>query len=396
MSPQCFREEITIPQKDEIRVGIQQPSLAKYRVPVFRELALRPGVQLFLAYGNRAGLTNAEPDGFEGEMVPLTRRKIGPIPIYWHRPQWTLANKHKSDVLILTWNSQYLSLIPALLRAKWNGVGTIVWGHGYSKRESWLRLTIRRWIGRIADAVLFYDFETAKRYVEEYRFPESKVFTAANSIDQQPILDAQEHWRQNQKELGRFQAENDLLKGPVILFVSRLHPDNRLDLLIESVATLKARFSNLRLVIVGKGEVETERLKKLAQNFRVDDHLIFTGAIYNERELAKWFLSSTVFCYPANVGLSLFHAFGYGLPVVISDNIAGQNPEVFAVDNNINGKFYKDGDAEHLTDVLSNLFVDEAERVRLSRNASQTVQSKFNIKCMVDGMASAISYVANR
>ena len=329
-------------------------------------------------------------------MVPLTRKKIGPIPIYWHRPQWSLASNKKSNVVILTWNSQYMSLIPALLRAKWNGVGTIVWGHGYSKRESWLRLTIRRWIGRIADAVLFYDFETAKRYVEEYRFPESKVFTAANSIDQQPILDAKEYWRQNQKELGKFQEENDLLEGPVILFVSRLHPDNRLDLLIESSAILKASFSSLRVVVVGKGEGETERLKQLAQDFGVQDHLIFTGAIYNENELAKWFLSSTVFCYPANVGLSLFHAFGYGLPVVTSDNIAGQNPEIFAFDNNINGKFYKDGDADHLAEVLRNLFADDVERGKLSQNAIQTVQSKFNIKSMVDGMESAIVHVANR
>ena len=39
------------------------------------------------------------------------------------------------------------------------------------------------------------------------------------------------------------------------------------------------------------------------------------GSIYDEIELAPWFLTADAFVYPENIGLSILHAFGYGLPV---------------------------------------------------------------------------------
>ena len=377
-----------------IRVGIQQPSLAKYRVPVFRELAARQGLSVFLAYGDRSGLKNSPPEGFEAELFRLTRKKLGPVPIYWHQPQITLANKHKSDVLILTWNSQYLSLLPALIRAKLNGVRTILWGHGYSKKEGWLRLTIRKWLGRCSDAVLFYDYHTAGRYVDEYGFRKSKVFVAPNSIDQSPIEQAKAYWDAHANELEQFRQQQELEHGPLILFVSRLHRDNRIDLLIEAACQLRDDFPNLKIAIIGKGDEERKRLEVMASERNVTDQILFTGPIYEERELAKWFLCSDVFCYPANIGLSLLHAFGYGVPVVTSNNVAGQNPEIFAFEDGKNGLFYQDGHVEDLVRKLRMVVTDDALRSRLAEQALQTVRSRFNIRAMVDGMESAVRFVA--
>ena len=363
---------------------------------MFRELAARQGLSVFLAYGDRSGLKNSPPEGFEAELFPLTRKKLGPVPIYWHQPQITLANKHKSDVLILTWNSQYLSLLPALIRAKLNGVRTILWGHGYSKKEGWLRLTIRKWLGRCSDAILFYDYHTADRYVDEYGFRKSKVFVAPNSIDQSPVEQAKAYWDAHATELEQFRQQQALEHGPLILFVSRLHRDNRIDLLIEASSRLRDDFPNLKIAIIGKGDEERKRLEVLASERNVTDQILFTGPIYEERELAKWFLCSDVFCYPANIGLSLLHAFGYGVPVVTSNNVAGQNPEIFAFEDGKNGLFYRDGQVEDLVRKLRQVFTDDALRNRLAEQALHTVRSRFNIREMVDGMESAVRFVAGQ
>ena len=35
-----------------------------------------------------------------------------------------------------------------------------------------------------------------------------------------------------------------------------------------------------------------------------------------------------VVCYPVNIGLSLLHAFGFGLPVVTGNDIGSHNPGI--------------------------------------------------------------------
>ncbi|MCG8434316.1 MAG: hypothetical protein MJA83_09825, partial [Gammaproteobacteria bacterium] len=127
-----------------IRVVLQNPSLAKYRIPVYRELAAREGIELAVFYGDESGITNVLPDGFDAELVPLRQWKILGQPLLWHSAQWLAVDRKKADVAILSWNVRFLSLLPALVRGWWNGVPTILWGHGYSQREHPLKLGLRR------------------------------------------------------------------------------------------------------------------------------------------------------------------------------------------------------------------------------------------------------------
>lgn len=379
-----------------LRVVCQEPSLAKYRLPVFRELAGRPGIELFLAYGNRAGLTNVPPDGFRGQEFNLWRRKMGPFPIYWHQPQWTYASRKRADVLVLNWNIQYLSFMPALIRARWQGVGTVVWGHGYSKQETWWRLRARSGMGRWADAALFYNHLTCDDYQQQLKWPKERCFVALNSIDQQPIEAARKTWLESPHDLEQFRQKHGLDAQQTLLFVSRLHADNGTQRLLTAAAELTSEFPRLRLVIIGKGEPEFSELKKLAEKLGIAERLIMPGAIYEESEIAPWFLSATVFVYPQNIGLSLLHAFGYGLPVVTSDKVASQNPEIEAFSDNYNGAFYRDGDNHDLSQVLRRLLCDQQLRQRLSQGAVETVSNRFTIPKMVDGLERAIRFAAAR
>ena len=142
---------------------------------------------------------------------------------------------------------------------------------------------------------------------------------------------------------------------------------------MEATKLLEAEFPHLQVFVIGKGEEEERRIRTHVDALGLRQRFRFLGPIYDESDLAPWFLSSQVFCYPANIGLSLLHAFGYGLPVVTSDNLAGQNPEIEALRAGENSLLYRDGDVSALAAALRNVFVDKELATRLSREASRTI-----------------------
>ncbi|MDX9911784.1 MAG: glycosyltransferase family 4 protein [Phycisphaerales bacterium] len=377
-----------------LRVVFVQPSLAKYRVPVYRELAGRAGIDFRLVYAQSPGITNVDADGFRAELSRMRIAKVRGRSLIWNSAQVREATKKRCDVLCLSWNAGYLSLVPALLRARASGVGTIVWGHGYSKNESPRRARARERVAKLADVVMFYNHTAARRYVERGWAP-SRVHVALNALDQGPIQRAREHWLSRPDELRAFQVGHALADRPTIVFVSRLLEENRADLLLRAAAKLRERFDTLRVVIIGKGPAQAA-LESLAGELDLGSCVTFTGAIFDEMELAPWMLSSHVFCYPENIGLSILHAMGYGLPVVTSDKIEGQNPEIEALRDGENGLLYAHGDLDAMIETLARVLGDGVLRSRLSASAHTTATQQFTLANMVDGMEGAIRAAAAR
>ena len=377
-----------------LRVVFVQPSLAKYRVPVYRELAGRSGINFRLVYARSPGITNVEADGFAAEFSPMRIVRVRGRSLIWSGAQVREASRRRCDVLCLSWNAGYLSLVPALLCARAAGVGTIVWGHGYSKNESPGRARARERVARLADVVMFYNHGAARRYVERGWEP-SRVHVALNALDQGPIQRAREHWLARPEELRAFQVSHAIADRPTIVFVSRLMEENHADLLLRAAVRLRERFDTLRVVIIGKGPAQAD-LESLAGELDLGSCVSFAGAIFDDMELAPWMLSSGVFCYPENIGLSILHAMGYGLPVVTSDKLDGQNPEIEALRDGENGLLYRHGDMDAMVEALARVLGDDAMRARLGTAARATAMERFTLANMVDGMEGAIRAAAAR
>lgn len=376
-----------------IRVVLQNPSLAKYRVPVYRELASREGIDLTVLYGDEQGITNVPPDGFRAELVPMREWRVLGQPLFWHSAYWQAVERGKADVAVLSWNVRFLSLMPALVRAWWNGIPTILWGHGHSKQEHAIKLGFRRSMMRWATAAMFYDSQAAQSMVAS-GFPKERVFVATNAIDQTPIQEQRERWLADPRRLAEFRREQQLDDVPLLLYVSRMLPNNRLDMLIESIVPLAERFPNIQVALIGGGDKVGESLRQLARQRGVERQVRFLGPIFEEKNLAPWFLSAKAFVYPCNIGLSLMHAFGYGLPAVTSDALEQQNPEIHALENGVNGMLYQDGNLAAMVDALEQLLSDDALRQRMGNAARQTVLTQYNVPAMVDGMEAAIRFCA--
>lgn len=373
-----------------IRVVLQQFALPKYRVPVFREIAQRPGIDFTLVYSESPGLPNVAPDGFKAVCLPMHRWKILGQDLDWHAGQFGFFGRHNADVVILSWSTRYLSLIPGLIRARLLGIPTIVWGHGVSKRDSRFRMWLRTRVALLARAVLFYNRTIADTFVAS-GFPKHRVFVAVNSLDQVPMQAARNHWLESPERLGTFQREQGLAGRRTIIFVSRLESANRLDLLIQAADALRQKFPDLLVLIVGSG-VDRANLEQLVRDRNLQNTVRFLGAIYNESDLAAYCLSSQIFCYPSNMGLSLLHAFGYGLPVVTGNNPTLHGPEIEALRDGENGLLFQHGDLASLTGTLDRLLSDNVLREKLAAETNRTVTDRYSVKQMVDGFEAAIRY----
>ena len=373
-----------------IRVAIQQPALPAYRVPVFRELAAREGLATTFYYAEQPDLANAEPVGLNVRPIRQRTLRVGRQSAIFVPALWSLARPTVNDVLVASWNPRSILLSPALIRARRNGVGTVLWGHGFSKSEGSGRRGLRDRLARLADAVVFYNNPAAEAFRE--RNPShGGVFVAPNSLDQTAIQQAREDWLGRPDDLAAFRAEHGLDGKPVALFVSRLLEENRADLLLHAAA----KTEGLVVAIIGKGP-DRDRLEKIAADLGITPRVRFPGAIYGEGRIAPWFLSSSVFVYPVNIGLSAMHALGYGLPVVTSDNIAGHNPEIEAIEPGVNSLLYTDGDTDAMADAINEIIHSEAIRRAMSESARRTVLEKFNVPKMVDGLEAAIRHAAKR
>lgn len=374
-------------QVQKLRLTVQQPALAKYRVPVFRELASRPEIDLRLIYAERPGIPNVEPAGFKAEFVPMSSRRVLGRTLLWHPPQLDEATRERSDVLSLSWDLHYASLVPALLKARRQGVGTILWGHGVSKNEAGWRARLRQRVGHLADVLLFYTHVAADAYIAA-GFDPSRVFVALNTIDQAPIQEARSQWAGRESAIESFRREQQLGSSPVVLFVARLEEPRRVELLLRAQSKLAATVPDLVVAIVGKGPDEP-RLRGIAEELGIADRVRFLGAIYDEKLLAPWFAVSSLFCFPSCIGLSILHAMGYGLPVITGDQVELHGPEIVALEDGVNGLFFREGDDEDLTSKLARLLGDPARLARMSSAAHATATQRFSLANMIDGYVAA-------
>lgn len=375
-----------------IRVVIQQPALASYRRPLYEQLAAKPDLDILVDYGDTRVLPNVDSGDFNKRLTKLHVWNFGLGTLYWHWAQIQYASRKHCDVLVLCSNVRFLSLIPALIRAKFNGVPTLLWTHGYSKNNNAWSERFRARVYRLGSGLLLYGYAAQQPYLNA-GWPRDRVFVAPNSLDQDAIHAAREDWLSRPADLRAFQEQHQLTEGPNLLYLGRLYESNNLMILVEALPALTRKFPGLQIILIGKGDEEQQRLSRRAEALNVGEHLRFLGAIYEESAIAPWALSCQAMVYPQNIGLSILHAMGYGLPVITSDDIPSHNPEIEAMEPGISGMLYAHANGEALTDVLMALLSDRSRCQAMGQAALKRVNEHYNMRIMSEKYAEAIRQI---
>ena len=109
----------------------------------------------------------------------------------------------------------------------------------------------------------------------------------------------------------------------VLLYVGRVEPLKGLDLLVETAAQMEVEEGSIRMVVVGgggPGEPETDRVRRLAEEHRVDGLMDFVGRVDHD-ELPLYYNAADVCVVPSyyeSFGLVALESMACGTPVVAS------------------------------------------------------------------------------
>ncbi len=376
-----------------MRIALFQPAVPHYRAPLFDRLGSEPGIELTVFAGatNRGLKQAAVGTQYRYVHAPVRELRLGRLDLRFQRKQLSEPWSKAYDLVILPWDAHYVSLGLAIIKGRLNGIPVVLWGHGYSKKPRRIGDWLRNAYGTAADGIIVYSKTVAEMLVERWSFKKERVFVAQNAIDQAPIKKATGYWTTAQKELASFQKKWNIVPHKTVVFVSRLGPETEVSILLYALRLARQRDPEIKLVIVGDGR-EKSRLQTLATELGESNSVIFTGAIYEEHHLAPWMLSACLFCYPANMGLSLMHAFGYGLPVVTSNNVAQHNPEIEALVHGVNGLFYAKGDVNDMAEKWLRIMNDETLRQNLSAKALYQVEHQYSLDNMVQGFREVFAF----
>lgn len=150
----------------------------------------------------------------------------------------------------------------------------------------------------------------------------------------------------------------------IILGVGRHYPVKGLDRLIEAFAQLKA--NDWKLVIAGNQGPHTKELYNLVEKFGIVDKVEFLGAV---KEIDKVFAQAKIFVLPSrSEGFpnALIEAMANGL-ASISYNINAGPSDI--INDGFNGFLVQEGDIIKLSDKIEFLMNNEAERLRIAKEA---------------------------
>lgn len=166
-------------------------------------------------------------------------------------------------------------------------------------------------------------------------------------------------------------AKWGLDEGSYLLYVGRLVPEKRPELLIEAFKALK---TDKRLVIAGGGSDTLEFEKSLHDLAAGDEYVLFTGFVSGEL-LEELYSNAYAYVLPSDVEgmpMSLLEAMAHGRCCVTSDV-----PECADVLCSA-GLTFRKGNAADLARALGKVLANPAETVRLGAAARERVNENYD------------------
>jgi glycosyltransferase involved in cell wall biosynthesis len=202
-----------------------------------------------------------------------------------------------------------------------------------------------------------------------------------NGLDQKKIDNTIKLW--TEEKLKVFREKKGYENRTIIISSARLEPKNKFEHMLYAIPQIAKELPNFLWCIIGSGS-EENRLRKIASELKIEKHVSFIGALYEEEKLAPYFLSSKLFVHPAAIGLGMMHAFGYGLPVIVNGSSHLHGPEYAAFTNELTGLNFIENDPSSLSTAIMQILNSPVIQSRMSLNVQKIAREQFNVDVMVE------------
>ena len=299
-------------------------------------------------------------------------KKVGPF--YWVIGLLSLMKHKEYDQFLMMGHSRNLSTLVFLLLKKilYSKKKAYLWTHGFYGKESGIEKPIKKLLLKSADGLFLYG-NYARDLMLKMGFPSEKMYVIHNSLNYNAQLKLRNEIKPSLLYQDYFGNSN-----PVIIFIGRLNPIKKLDMIIESMHQLKLKGEYYNLVFVGDGPVK-EDLQKLVNNYGLEKQVWFYGACYDEKTNAELVTNADLCVAPGNVGLTAMHTLMFGCPVITHDNFPLQMPEFESIHEGETGSFYKYGSQESLNETISNWFTNnKSSRDQIRKYCYEEIDNYWN------------------
>jgi len=371
------------------RIGFQQRVIPTYRAPFFEHLAERmprTRLQVFSGRPRRAEAVAEANDLGECPWVRGRNRYLGGERQYllWQSGLERWLTAFVPQVLVLEANPGYLSNLVALWRMRSTGRLVIGWTLGPARRarqgSSWAPFLLNYY--RSFDGLVTYS-KAGARLFTGLGLAEDRVFVAPNAVQPGDARRVTRMLVEDATLLFRWREELDLGAGPVVLFVGRLQPRKRVDLLLRACAR-QAR--PVQLLVVGDGP-DRARLEALAEE--ILPRARFVGERFG-LDLGICFAVADLFVMPGTGGLALQEALTYGKPVAVAE---ADGSQADLVQPGLNGWLLLPGDEDHLAMILEEAMANPARLRAMGEMSLTIVEREATLERMGEGFVSAIREV---
>lgn len=236
-------------------------------------------------------------------------------------------------------------------RAKWGKLGSAYIKHG------------ERAAVKSADEIIVLSHSAQEYFEQTYNRKTIFIPNGMNPKESRPADEIRQRW--------------GLEDGSYILFLGRLVPEKRPELLIDAFKNIE---TDKRLVIAGGSSDTTEYEQRLHEQAKGDSRILFTGFVTGE-PLAE--LYSNAYCYvlPSEVEgmpMSLLEAMAYGRACVTSDI-----PECSDVLGDT-GVTFPNGDMAAMRELLIRLLANFERVKKLGDKAKERVTDNFGWDSIVN------------
>ena len=270
--------------------------------------------------------------------------------IVWQFLPWREIFKDY-DVVFVMGNPRVLSDVLISIALHLSGKGIVLWTMAHSFRANALTERIRLLWSRLFKNIFVYT-DAEVNFLRNMGFKNNFILGMNNGLDQKVIDTA--ILKCTDVRLQEWRRSNALENSVLLLSCARLDTKNKFEQVIRALPMMLVKVPNLIWCLIGDGD-EKSKLQAMVKTAGLEDHVRFVGTVYQENELAPWFLSSEVLIHPAAIGLTLLHSFGYGLPVVTHGDAELHNPEYAAFVPEYTGRNFRIGDVQSLADTVVGL-----------------------------------------
>lgn len=376
------------------RVYIQQSFIAHYRKAVFELLSSSEEFEFTFLADSRSDTPSIKTVEWETTRIrlkyaPTSILKLPLIPSLFCQPA-AIAHvaRDKPDLVIAVGNPYSLTTWALLFIGRLWSIPIVLWSHGLLKSESGPKWWVRKSFYMLSRGLLLYG-DHAKELLAEKGFDRRALKVVYNSLDfqnQEKLMN-----KIAKSELNLFRSSLGVSEGDgLIVFSGRLLRNKKLDLLLESVGILRGRDRVVHVALIGDGS-ERSLLVSQAIRLNIVSQIHFLGESYEEPFIAKVFMASDLAVIPSGAGLSVMHALGYGLPVLLHDRPDEHGPEWEAVREGETGFFYRYGDIQDMAQKIEGALFPKSRNTVMKEACLGMIRNRYNASAQANAITSAVS-----